>query len=62
MEGWVKIIDLLILIWLYKEVLNGDGIFSLLLIFIIWGVIIVVLLLFYSLRVVFDFLLVNRGF
>lgn len=62
MEGWVEIIDLLILIWLYKEVLNGDGIFSLLLIFIIWGVIIVVLLLFYSLRVVFDFLLVNRGF
>lgn len=62
MEGWVEIIDLLILIWLYKEVLNGDGIFSLLLIFLIWGVIIVVLLLFYSLRVVFDFLLVNRGF
>lgn len=62
MEGWVEIIDLLILIWLYKEVLNGNGIFSLLLIFIIWGVIIVVLLLFYSLRVVFDFLLVNRGF
>lgn len=62
MEGWVEIIDLLILIWLYKEVLNGDGIFSLLLIFIIWGVIIVVLLLFYSLRVFFDFLLVNRGF
>lgn len=62
MEGWVEIIDLLILIWLYKEVLNGDGIFSLLLIFIIWGVIIVVLLLFYSLRVVFDFLLVNKGF
>lgn len=62
MEGWVEIIDLLILIWLYKEVLNGDGIFSLLLIFIIWGVIIVVLLLFYSLKVVFDFLLVNRGF
>lgn len=62
MEGWVEIIDLLILIWLYKEVLNGNGIFSLLLIFIIWGVIIVVLLLFYSLRVFFDFLLVNRGF
>lgn len=62
MERWVEIIDLLILIWLYKEVLNGDGIFSLLLIFLIWGVIIVVLLLFYSLRVVFDFLLVNRGF
>lgn len=62
MEGWVEIIDLLVLMWLYKEVLNGDGIFSLLLIFIIWGVIIVVLLLFYSLKVVFDFLLVNRGF